>query len=104
MFMGKGRCAVCHVPQTAFMDNNMHDLNLERFYNIGQTANDLVMSPDGPINPSHCDTAWHQGRSTLFARWAADDTRRHGRVQLSLVGGDHGRGGFHPFEKERPTF
>ncbi|WP_085025994.1 cytochrome B6 [Ensifer aridi] len=49
VFMGKGRCALCHVPQTAFMDNNMHDLKLERFYKIGQTANDLVMSPDGPI-------------------------------------------------------
>ena len=30
--MGKGRCADCHVPQTSFMDNNMHDLKLERFY------------------------------------------------------------------------
>ena len=30
--MGKGHCAECHVPQTAFMDNNMHDLKLERFY------------------------------------------------------------------------
>ncbi len=45
VFMGKGRCAVCHATQTAFMDNNMHDLKLERFYKIGQTANDLVMSP-----------------------------------------------------------
>ncbi len=57
VFMGKGRCAVCHVPQTAFMDNNMHDLKLERFYKIGQTANDLVISPDGPIKTftlRHC--------------------------------------------------
>jgi hypothetical protein len=49
VFMGKGRCAECHVPATTFMDNNMHDLKLERFYRIGQTANDLVMLPDGPI-------------------------------------------------------
>jgi cytochrome c peroxidase len=49
VFSGKGRCAQCHVPQTAFMDNNMHDLKLERFYKPGQTANDLVMLPDGPI-------------------------------------------------------
>jgi cytochrome c peroxidase len=49
VFMGKGQCAVCHVPQTAFMDNNMHDLKLERFYEIGQTANGLVMLPDGAI-------------------------------------------------------
>jgi cytochrome c peroxidase len=49
VFMGKGRCAECHIPQTAFMDNNMHDLKLERFYAPGQTVNDLVMLPDGPI-------------------------------------------------------
>ncbi len=47
--MGKGRCAQCHIPQTAFMDNNMHDLKLERFYKPGQAQNDLVMLPDGPI-------------------------------------------------------
>lgn len=49
VFFGKGRCAVCHVPQTAFMDNAMHDLKLERFYAIGQTENGLVQLPDGPI-------------------------------------------------------
>jgi cytochrome c peroxidase len=49
IFMGKGQCHVCHLPQTAFMDNNMHDLKLERFYKIGQVANDLVMLPDGAI-------------------------------------------------------
>ena len=27
----------------------MHDLKLERFYDIGQTRNGLVMLPDGPI-------------------------------------------------------
>jgi cytochrome c peroxidase len=49
VFMGKGRCAECHVPAMSFMDNNMHDLKLERFYQIGQTANGLVTLPDGPI-------------------------------------------------------
>jgi cytochrome c peroxidase len=49
VFLGKGRCAECHVPQTSFLDNNMHDLRLERFYATGQTVNDLVMLPDGPI-------------------------------------------------------
>ena len=49
LFTGKGRCAECHVRQTAFMDNNMHDLKLERFYQIGQVSNGLVMLPDGPI-------------------------------------------------------
>jgi cytochrome c peroxidase len=47
--MGKGQCAQCHIPQTAFMDNNMHDLRLERFDKVGQTVNDLVQLPDGPI-------------------------------------------------------
>jgi cytochrome c peroxidase len=49
VFLGKGRCGECHIPQLAFMDNNMHDLKLERFYRIGKTENDLVMLPDGPI-------------------------------------------------------
>jgi cytochrome c peroxidase len=49
VFTGKGQCAVCHIPQTAFMDNDMHDLKLERFYEIGQTVNGLVTLPDGAI-------------------------------------------------------
>ena len=49
VFLGKGQCAVCHIPQTAFMDNNMHDLKLERFYEIGQTVNGLVTLPEGAI-------------------------------------------------------
>ena len=54
VFIGKGRCAACHIPQTSFMDNNMHDLKLERFYKVGQTANGLVELPDGPSRPSRC--------------------------------------------------
>ncbi|MER9046412.1 cytochrome B6 [Mesorhizobium sp. M0923] len=49
VFMGKGRCAECHVPGLSFMDNNMHDLKLERFYKIGETFNDQVAILDGPI-------------------------------------------------------
>jgi hypothetical protein len=49
VFLGKGRCSECHMPQTSFLDNNMHDLKLERFYQFGQTVNDFVMLPDGPI-------------------------------------------------------
>lgn len=49
VFMGKGRCAECHNPQTAFMDNQMHDLRLERFYKPGQVHNDMAALPDGPI-------------------------------------------------------
>jgi cytochrome c peroxidase len=49
VFMGKGQCATCHVPQLGFLDHQMHDLRLERFYEPGKTVNDLVMLPDGPI-------------------------------------------------------
>jgi cytochrome c peroxidase len=49
VFLGKGRCAECHVPQMSFMDQQMHDLKLERFYKPGVTHNDLVALPDGPI-------------------------------------------------------
>jgi cytochrome c peroxidase len=49
IFFGKGRCAECHMPQLSFMDNQMHDLKLERFYQPGQTVNGLIMLPDGPI-------------------------------------------------------
>ncbi|NKF34776.1 cytochrome B6, partial [Pseudomonas sp. BGM005] len=31
------------------MDNNMHDLKLERFYKIGQVFSDFATLPDGPI-------------------------------------------------------
>lgn len=49
VFMGKGQCAACHMPQTSFLDNNMHDLKLERFYKVGQVFNDQVVMPDGAI-------------------------------------------------------
>jgi cytochrome c peroxidase len=49
VFMRKGRCAECHIPQLSFMDNQQHDLRLERFYEIGHTVNGLVQLPDGPI-------------------------------------------------------
>ncbi|MDB6061360.1 MAG: cytochrome c Hsc [Verrucomicrobiaceae bacterium] len=49
IFLGKGQCAQCHVPQTAFLDNAMHDLKLERFYKAGATDNGLTIIPDGPI-------------------------------------------------------
>jgi cytochrome c peroxidase len=49
IFMGKGRCAECHVPQLSFLDNNMRDLKLERFYPAGLVVNDLAIIPDGAI-------------------------------------------------------
>src|SRR5215210_4198313 len=41
VFLGKGRCAECHVPQLSFLDNSMQDLKLERFYPSGLVVNDL---------------------------------------------------------------
>jgi cytochrome c peroxidase len=49
VFLGKGRCAECHIPVMSFMDQQMHDLKLERFYAPGETVNDFVLMPDGPI-------------------------------------------------------
>jgi cytochrome c peroxidase len=49
VFLGKGRCAECHIPAMSFMDQQMHDLKLERFYAPGETVNDFVTMPDGPI-------------------------------------------------------
>jgi cytochrome c peroxidase len=49
VFLGKGRCAECHVPALSFLDNNMHDLKLERFYRPGKIYNDQAALPDGPI-------------------------------------------------------
>jgi cytochrome c peroxidase len=49
IFLGKGRCAECHIPGMSFMDQQMHDLKLERFYAPGETVNDFVAMPDGPI-------------------------------------------------------
>ena len=49
IFHGKGQCASCHVATMAHMDQQMHDLQLERFYEPGETVNDFTMLPDGPI-------------------------------------------------------
>ena len=48
VFMGKGRCAECHVPADSFMDQQMHDLRVERFYEP-TTVSDQYARPDGPI-------------------------------------------------------
>ncbi len=47
IFYGKGRCAECHTGPF-FLDNQMHDLHLERFYKI-ETINGQRNMPDGPI-------------------------------------------------------
>ena len=59
LFNGKALCSACHPPATHFVDNSMHDLRVERFYN-GR--------PEGPIktpslrglkdSPPYC----HDGR------------------------------------------
>jgi len=47
VFFGKGRCAECHAPP-AFMDQQMHDLHVERFYKPA-LINGQLNGPDGPI-------------------------------------------------------
>jgi cytochrome c peroxidase len=47
VFHGKGRCAECHQPPF-FLDNNMQDLQLERFYEVETIAGQHNIQ-DGPI-------------------------------------------------------
>jgi cytochrome c peroxidase len=47
LFFGKGKCGACHVTPY-FTDNNMHDLQTERFY-TAQLINGVVAAADGPI-------------------------------------------------------
>jgi len=48
VFHGKGTCAECHIPEMSFMDQQMHDLRLERFYEPTMVS-DQYSVPDGPI-------------------------------------------------------
>ncbi|HYO59837.1 cytochrome B6 [Archangium sp.] len=48
VFFEKGQCATCHPPSTSFLDNNMHDLGVERFFKP-QTISDQFVHADGPI-------------------------------------------------------
>ena len=47
VFFGKGECAACHAPPV-FMDNLMHDLKVERFYEP-QWTNGQHIQAEGPI-------------------------------------------------------
>ncbi len=47
VFFGKARCAECH-PPPFYLDDKMHDLHLERFYEPA-VINDQLNIPDGPI-------------------------------------------------------
>jgi cytochrome c peroxidase len=47
VFYGKGRCFECHAPPF-FLDNQMHDLHLERFY-TAETIRGQMNAADGPI-------------------------------------------------------
>jgi cytochrome c peroxidase len=48
VFFGKGRCAVCH-PAPFYLDDKMHDLRLERFYEPEMINNHCGM-PDGSLD------------------------------------------------------
>lgn len=47
LFHNKAKCAACHVPP-AFMDNLMHDLEVDRFYKPG-VVSDQFIGAEGPI-------------------------------------------------------
>lgn len=47
LFFGKARCATCHVPPY-YLDNTMHDLALERFYEP-RMINGIMATAEGPI-------------------------------------------------------
>lgn len=47
LFFGKAKCATCH-PAPFYLDDKMHDLHLERFYEP-EMINDHYDIPDGPI-------------------------------------------------------
>jgi cytochrome c peroxidase len=48
VFFGKGQCASCHPPSSSFLDQQMHDLKVERFF-TPQTINDELIHAEGPI-------------------------------------------------------
>ena len=47
LFFGKANCAICH-PAPYYTDNQMHNLQAERFYKP-QTINGMLAGSDGPI-------------------------------------------------------
>jgi cytochrome c peroxidase len=47
LFFGKARCAECH-PPPFYLDDRMHDLKLERFYEPGD-INGMRIAAEGPI-------------------------------------------------------
>jgi len=47
IFFGKGKCAQCHTPPY-YTDNNMHNLQAERFYSA-KMVNGRLAAADGPI-------------------------------------------------------
>jgi cytochrome c peroxidase len=47
LFLGKAQCGSCHIPPS-YMDQSMHDLRVERFYEP-TAINGRLASADGPI-------------------------------------------------------
>ena len=48
VFFGKGTLRRCAIPPPFYLDDKMHDLHLERFYEP-EMVNDHYTLPDGPI-------------------------------------------------------
>jgi cytochrome c peroxidase len=83
VFFGKGQCATCH-PAPFFLDNQMHDLHVERFFKP-QTLNDQTIHADGPIKAftlrgiKDSPPYFHDGRLLTL-----DDTVEFFNLVLSL--------------------
>ncbi|MFO8014001.1 MAG: cytochrome B6 [Phycisphaerae bacterium] len=48
VFFGKGKCGDCH-PAPFYLDDKMHDMKVERFYETGKVYNDAVATAEGAI-------------------------------------------------------
>jgi cytochrome c peroxidase len=48
VFFGKGKCDDCH-PAPFYLDDKMHDMKVERFYETGKVYNDAVATAEGAI-------------------------------------------------------
>ena len=81
LFFGKAQCSVCH-PAPFYLDNQMHDLHVERFLKSE--------AGDGPIKASRF-AASRTARPTCTT--AAADAGRHGRVLQPRPGAETDAGG-----------
>ena len=79
---GKGQCATCHIPQTAFMDDGPCTTSCLTL--IGQTVNDLVTLPNSAIKTFTLRGI--EGTAALPPRGPPHDARRYRRFSNLVLG------------------